>query len=612
MAAESIIWSVPVLVAILGAVRPKLGLLALVVFLPLFGSPPGGPYLAALDVAAITAIIVCLRGERTHSQLDRPAQLFVLVGLLSLVPFSYLPPSWHPSSLWRLAQTFPGVESFTALYTWRAAANLLIGWGLFRAVRKTFDQQSIRQLGIAFLVSLTGVLLIGVTTQVGLFDLDSFRPRYGIHRPIERLQSVFFLSGWLAEYLVIVAPLATAALWTGGKWGRRATLPFVGLTLAALVFTQQRGAWLVGLIQAAACGAIWLRSILKRGLHPHQVWIGGGVLVAVTLGTIGVMSGINNPLMERVRSASYGLEGRAPLWSAALEMATERPAAGWGLGSFAPVYDLFRPPGTEGARHSHNTVHNLYLHLLAERGILGVLACGLLFASAVSSVRTPREDNFAFSFALVLSLVAILVYGLVQYLFYIKNVAWLIWIVFGAIAAIASTQEPKWTTTVSKVLGALAVLVTILRLVFLHPPALVGNQTFGFHEAETSSGRPLLWTEAHASQRILWQDEVLILSLANGHPRAGQTPVSVLVSINGVPARKLLIEGGWEEHRFIVDKPEERFVVVSFDVTPTFRPFRNYRQYHKLRRSTDIRLLGVATRPVRWESPRTAIAHGND
>ena len=58
---EILVWIVPLLVAGLGVWKPYLGLVALAASLPLFGSPPGGPYLGALDAAAIAAILTSIR-----------------------------------------------------------------------------------------------------------------------------------------------------------------------------------------------------------------------------------------------------------------------------------------------------------------------------------------------------------------------------------------------------------------------------------------------------------------------------------------------------------------------------------------------------------------------
>lgn len=54
---ERLIWLVPAAVLVAGVWRPKAAILVLVAALPLFGSPPGGPYLAALDVAALAVLL---------------------------------------------------------------------------------------------------------------------------------------------------------------------------------------------------------------------------------------------------------------------------------------------------------------------------------------------------------------------------------------------------------------------------------------------------------------------------------------------------------------------------------------------------------------------------
>ena len=235
---EHLVWLVPLTVVALGAWRPRAGLLVLAGSLPVFGSPPGGPYLAALEVAGIAAIVTAWRaGRPCPTPLTWPAAAVVAVSLASLVPLTYLPPAWQPGVLLELARSLPGVASWQALYTWRSAADLLLGWGLFLAFRRSFAGRSVRPLALALLAGLVTVLVLGLAAQGGLVSLDGFRPR------LPRLQSLYFLSGWLSQYIVLAWPLALAPLATGGRRMRLLAMPFMALVLACLALTLQRGAW---------------------------------------------------------------------------------------------------------------------------------------------------------------------------------------------------------------------------------------------------------------------------------------------------------------------------------------------------------------------------------
>ena len=94
---DSLIWLVPLAVLAAGVWRPRAGLVAFTAALPLFGAPPGGPYLTALDAAALAAIATAWRaGPAPRSAVDRPFAAFVVVSLASMLPLAYQPPSWKP------------------------------------------------------------------------------------------------------------------------------------------------------------------------------------------------------------------------------------------------------------------------------------------------------------------------------------------------------------------------------------------------------------------------------------------------------------------------------------------------------------------------------------
>jgi hypothetical protein len=128
MSFETLIWIVPAAVLLAGAWRPRYGLVVVVATLPLFGSPPGGPYLGALDATALAAVLTSLRrprprgpGEpdRRRSGLEWPVGAWVTVSLVSMLPLVYRPPAWTWEALAGLALVFPETQSGMPLYTWR-------------------------------------------------------------------------------------------------------------------------------------------------------------------------------------------------------------------------------------------------------------------------------------------------------------------------------------------------------------------------------------------------------------------------------------------------------------------------------------------------------------
>ena len=312
---ELLIWLVPAAVAVLGLWRPRAGLVALVAALPLFGSPPGGPYLEALEVAGLAAILTGLRaGRPARSRLGAPALLFVVVSLATLVPSPYLPPSWRPGDLLGVLGALPGVESWTALYAWRAAADLLLGWGLFVVIRAAFAGRSLRPLGLALAAGLMGITLIGLAARAGLVDLSAYRP---LHSQGMRLQSLFFLSGWLSQYLVVVTPVALAGLDMGSDRWRRLRLPLLALAVACAGLTLQRGAWVAAAVQLAVWVAVVAPQWRRRPGAARRALLASAVVVALA-GTAWMGMGAVEPLVSRGQSMVSGFDTRTALWRSAL------------------------------------------------------------------------------------------------------------------------------------------------------------------------------------------------------------------------------------------------------------------------------------------------------
>jgi O-antigen ligase len=600
---EQLIWAVPVAVLAVGLLRPRAGLLVLAACLPLFGSPPGGPYLGALDVAALAAIVTTWRTGRVRSsQLDWPVTAFLVVSVASLLPLAYQPPSWNPKVMLGLLRVFPDVQSWTILFTWRALANLLLGWGLYRSVRRAFAGASLRPLGLALGVGLVPLLVLGLIEHAGLLDLGSYRA-IGGEEWETRLHSLFFHSGWLAEYLVLAVPVAAAALHGWRRRGQQYASRLVAVAFVALLFTEQRGAWLTAVAQLGALAVIGLPWLMRHRRQMRLVVI-AGILVVVLASTVLIFdTSALSALLGRAEVATSDLSGRVQVWKTSVELTEERPLLGWGLGSFSPVHDQTGEWWRPSPKWLWLTAHSLYLMISVERGLLGVAALALLIWGAVISVRqglaSDRRHERQMMIGLALSFGGVLVYGIVQYLFYLKNIEFLIWMLLGALAAMTPTKQPASRPLLrsAQILCVVALLLVPWRLVAVEIPTLRGNRQYGFHHLEGYYPDVYRWTEDIAARRLPWDGETLIIWLANGHPRPGQHPVRVTIRLDDRRIGEIDVGGRWTRYDFEVGAPQEESVLLTIEAEPTFRPFSDVRKYPELGPSTDIRHLGVA---VRW------------
>ncbi len=92
------------------------------------------------------------------------------------------------------------------------------------------------------------------------------------------------------------------------------------------------------------------------------------------------------------RGLSLGV-ARMPYWQAGWHGVTERPWLGWGQGAF-PHYYLENWPDTGPVHEPPSHVHNSFLHVLFERGLIGFTGLAVLVAAL--GFRALRKGDMAF------------------------------------------------------------------------------------------------------------------------------------------------------------------------------------------------------------------------
>lgn len=202
------------------------------------------------------------------------------------------------------------------------------------------------------------------------------------------------------EYLAAVLPVGLAIALTAGlrRSIRTAAAIVSAASAAALWLTLSRGP-----LPAAAMGLavlLWLR--LRRA------WVALAVLLpALVLAVVVSVSAPSSRLVgERLENA---VRIRTAIWSQTLERVRERPLTGHGLGT----YDALRVEVDDGGGWRYTShAHSVGLHLLAERGIIGLAAfaafCVLAFRDILRALDRrgpasafPSAASFAAAAALL-------------------------------------------------------------------------------------------------------------------------------------------------------------------------------------------------------------------
>jgi O-antigen ligase len=189
-----------------------------------------------------------------------------------------------------------------------------------------------------------------------------------------------------AGALNLVLPLALALL----GWARGTTRWLLAAAsmalLAAMLLAQSRGA-LLGLC-GAVMGMAWL------GWPPLRRWLAAGATVAMATVTTLVATGrltlagllarlgwrplTDAALSTNITDANFSTVERLAHWAAAWRMFLAHPLTGVGAGNYAIAYATYAVPRWPlPLGHAHN----LFLHMLAELG-LGGLLCYLAILAA--------------------------------------------------------------------------------------------------------------------------------------------------------------------------------------------------------------------------------------
>lgn len=207
----------------------------------------------------------------------------------------------------------------------------------------------------------------------------------------------------IADLLLIAYLVSKPARWRDWRW-----VALVAINLA-LVASLTRGAWV------ALAVTLVILAVVRAPRSLFALVPAGALVVALA------------PEMVRSRVLSIGdltnpsNYDRVCMAEAGLRMIAERPFLGHGAGMVAERYPIYRHPTAPRARVEH--LHNTFLQLAAERGLLSLAAyLWLMGAALVVSYRGYRRardrpdggDDEALYLGAFLALVAFNLAGLFE------------------------------------------------------------------------------------------------------------------------------------------------------------------------------------------------------
>ncbi|WP_167858586.1 O-antigen ligase family protein [Methylobacterium nonmethylotrophicum] len=195
-----------------------------------------------------------------------------------------------------------------------------------------------------------------------------------------RVQSSFTHPNIYAFYLMTVLAVVLTLLAGDGfcltPRLRRALTLYGPVLLALIVLTKTRSAWAgTGLI-LLVYGLRFDRRVLLAFLGLPLVLL---AMPDITERLADLQQGNTTDAYERMNSYAF----RMLLWQGAMTWFWERPLFGWGLSSFPHYVAQFFPLPLE---NDSIESHSVYVQLLFETGLIGLLAYLWLYARAVAAV----------------------------------------------------------------------------------------------------------------------------------------------------------------------------------------------------------------------------------
>lgn len=266
----------------------------------------------------------------------------------------------------------------------------LVPFLMFAIGPLAFATEPQRQILLGVLVALGAYL--SVTALFEALGADALVvPAYiadenvGIHSDRSRGPFAEASANGLALFACGIAAMVALSKWTQPLL-RLGAMSVVVLSAAGILFTLTRSAWAGGIAGAAV--ALTAFAPLRRYLVPAAMAL--AILITSALAFVpGLVQGV-----EERRSENRSVWDRYNSNNAAVRMVLERPLIGFGWNSFPTRGDAFYRQGDDYPLTEVRYVHNIYLSVAAELGIIGAglwLAAFLLAIGAAAVSRAPPE-----------------------------------------------------------------------------------------------------------------------------------------------------------------------------------------------------------------------------
>ena len=394
-----------VTVAVLALARPLALLMFLLVQLPLM--PRWGTFLGIRVPDPITPLVVALVAGAALWWLANRRRDRMALHMFDVLVVAFL--------LMGHLHHYSGAEEFDLgkAYFRGVAVPGLAYFAVRMLMLDARRARTVLRVSLLASMALSAIMLAEAASHRSLL-YTSMSDQYqvgGIYQPAGAFGTPFFA----AAYLAMLVPLYIFG--SAGGFGLKNRLVMgigLGLAVAAIGISLERGAWLATLAALVPC-------LIYRPLRPRAgMVVGAGVL----LFAVGYLAS-GHIWVEQRLTETKNLQDRQRFVQAAtgiLKSKEWNPLVGIGYGGFVAIAYMYMPPRSyydderEPEADRGRALHNDYLGALVEQGLLGASIVALmviaLFVQAARALRRRRSGRYlcdgAFVVALLASAIALL------------------------------------------------------------------------------------------------------------------------------------------------------------------------------------------------------------
>ncbi|NLN48958.1 MAG: polymerase, partial [Clostridiales bacterium] len=228
-----------------------------------------------------------------------------------------------------------------------------------------------------------------------------------------------------AEYLEHILPASIALAFVYKKWMNKAIAAVLAIVMfVCLLLTSSRGAWL------GFASAMMMFTILKLSKY-IPLFLAGGILT-IPLAPKVIIQRIST--IGNIKDSSN--EYRTYIWEGTIKMIKDFWVTGVGYGYWA-FKNTFYEYSIKGTKTWHS--HNMYLEIMAEMGIFGLLTFAWfvlsLFIHSIKFILKTKDKYLSYiSAGLLAGFLSIMVHGVAEHILYMPKSVIMFWMFAGFIS----------------------------------------------------------------------------------------------------------------------------------------------------------------------------------